>query len=93
MGKLFDSAGKAVTILAGNAIAFSPRQHCVAIWEKVVDGRPVRLKKWLGGGYNKAASFLRNEDDFREFAAILAETHGLKIKNGHTSGLVYIFVP
>ncbi len=90
MGKLFDSAGKAVTISPGNVICFSPKQHCVALWEKMAD-EPTRLR-WSNGGYAKPAPFLRNEDDFREFAGILAETVGLGIKKGH-SGLTYVFVP
>lgn len=91
MAQILDSKGQPTTLKAGNCIGFHVEHHCLVLMERSGDGTHM---KWTNDDDKKIANFIRTENDFRQFAEILAETHGLSIREDWrcSYGPAYVFV-
>ena len=71
-----DNTGKPGKIEAGCGIAWYPASGCIIIFHSRRDTGSNAFHWNLDD--KRTASFIRNFDDFQDFADILAEVHGLR---------------
>lgn len=87
---IFDSEKRPTTLRAGDCIIWRRREQSLMLYRS--EDSPVFCMYWANGNDKQLAHFIRSEDDFQEFAMILAETHGFSIRKDQSRPTIPVWV-
>ena len=90
---MLDQQGNIVSLKAGNVIYYEPNDRALVILVGMDSSQPYLHWKGMVPDTRKPVSFL-TPSNLREFVILLAETHGLVVKEcKYRNFMAFLFVP
>ncbi len=90
---MLDQQGNHTSLKAGNVIYYDPTDRAIVILAGLESSQPYLRWKGMAPNTRKPTNFL-TPNNLREFVILLAETHGLVVKEcKYRNFMAFLFVP